>query len=215
MEDMEILSSIYPDYHTAEQKRKALRVVNLIKLKRRGKLKGSMCANGEPQRKFVMREESKFPTITLEGILSTMVIDEYYDRKVATFELPRAYLRTDLPKKRFTLLVLEVNVFNILCDINPEYKQHIRFKYGLKTLYIGILKYIYGMIESALLWYELYLSVFKDMGFQLNIYNVCVTNNYINRKHCNIVWYVDDNKISHVEQDVIHYVISNVEERFQ
>ena len=71
------------------------------------------------------------------------------------------------------------------------------------------------MIESALLWYELYLSVFKNMEFQLNIYNVCVTNNYINRKHCNIVWYVDDNKISHVEQDVIHYVISNVEERFQ
>ena len=63
-------------------------------------MKGSMCANGEPQRNFVMREELKFPTITLEGILSTMVIDEYYDRKVATFELPRAYLRTDLPKKK-------------------------------------------------------------------------------------------------------------------
>ena len=76
MEDIEILSGVNPESLTAEQKRKALRAVNIIKLKSSGKLKIGMCANGAPHRKFVPREEANLPTITLEGILVTMVIDE-------------------------------------------------------------------------------------------------------------------------------------------
>ena len=46
MEDMEVLSSAEPDSLTSEQKQEALRSVNIIKLKRIGKLKVSVCANG-------------------------------------------------------------------------------------------------------------------------------------------------------------------------
>ena len=53
MEDMEVMNGVEPDSLTAEQKLKSLRVVNLIKLKSSGKLKGRMCANGEPHCKFV------------------------------------------------------------------------------------------------------------------------------------------------------------------
>ena len=59
------------------------------------------------------------------------------------------------------------------------------------------------MIESALLWYELYVSVLEDMGFQINTYVMYVSNKDINGKQCTIAWYVDDNKVSHVEQDLI------------
>ena len=102
---------------------------------------------------------------------------------------------------------------DIMCDINPDYRQHIRFKYGMKTLYLLIIKEIYGMIESALLWYELYVSVLKYMGFQLNPYDMCVSNKDINGKQFTIYWYVEDNKVSHVKQDVIDDVIRKVEER--
>ena len=59
MKYMEVLSGVDPDSLTVEQKRKVLREVNLIKLKRIGKLKGSMCANGSPHHKFLPREEAK------------------------------------------------------------------------------------------------------------------------------------------------------------
>ena len=65
MEGMEVISGVGPDSLTAEQKRKAFREVNLIKLKRSGKLKVGMCTNGVPHCKFVPREEEKLPTITL------------------------------------------------------------------------------------------------------------------------------------------------------
>ena len=71
---------------------------------------------------------------------------------------------------------------DIMCDINIEYKNHVRFKYGRKILYLRILKAIYGMIESTPLWNQLYMSVIKDIGFQLNHYYTCVANKHINGK---------------------------------
>ena len=58
------------------------------------------------------------------------------------------------------------------------------------------------------------MSLLKNMGFQPNPYDICVTNKYINGKQCTIAWYVDDNKVSHVEHEVIDYFISKVEESF-
>ena len=36
----------------------------------------------------------------------------------------------------------------------------------------------------------------------LNPYNACVANKMVNGKQCTIMWYGDDNKISHVEHEV-------------
>ena len=210
-----MLSGVDSDSCTAEYKQKALREVNIIKLKRSRNLKGGMCVNGEPHHKFVLMEEAKLPTITLEILLYIMVIDSYEDRKVVTLDVPGVYLQTDLTKDKFTLLLMEGNFLDIMCDINTDYKQNVRFKYGRKTLNLYIIEAIYGIIESALLWYYIYVSVIKDMRFQLNIYYMCVVNNYINGKHCTIAWYVDNNKVSHVEQDIIYDIISKVEEGFQ
>ena len=52
------------------------------------------------------------------------------------------------------------------------------------------------------------------MGLQLNPYDMCVSDKGINGKYCTIECYVDDNKFSHVEQDIIDDVISKVEDRF-
>ena len=65
MEDMEVLSVIDPDSLTTEQKKKSLRSVNLIKLKRRGKLKVRMCDDEAPHCKFILREEAKLQMINM------------------------------------------------------------------------------------------------------------------------------------------------------
>jgi len=52
------------------------------------------------------------------------------------------------------------------------------------------------------------------MGFELNPYDLCVANKTINDKQCTIVWHVDDNKISHVNADVVEDVIAKIEEKF-
>ena len=52
------------------------------------------------------------------------------------------------------------------------------------------------------------------MVFKLNKYDPCVANKIINGKQCTICWYVDDTKISHVDEKVVSSVIQKIEERF-
>ena len=53
----------------------------------------------------------------------------------------------------------------------------------------------------------------KD-GFKINPYDRCVANRVINSKQCTIVFYVDDNKISHVDASVNSDVLNILKGRF-
>ena len=52
------------------------------------------------------------------------------------------------------------------------------------------------------------------MGFELNPYDLCVANKIINGKQYTIVWYVDDNKISHVDSTVVDNIIKELTKHF-
>ena len=52
------------------------------------------------------------------------------------------------------------------------------------------------------------------MGFKLNDHDKCVANKVIEGTQCTIVWYVDDNKISHVNSKVVDQIIAEIEKRF-
>ena len=52
------------------------------------------------------------------------------------------------------------------------------------------------------------------MDFLLNPYDTCVANKEINNKQCTIAWYVDDNKISHVDEKFVTYIIEQIENKF-
>ncbi len=199
---------------TPENMKNALRAINLIKEKRCGKIKGRTCADGRPHRTIIPREEAKSPTLSLEALIATLVIDAKEDRDVATFDVPGAYLHADLPKNKFVLMKFEDEFVDIMCEVNPEFKEDIRYERGKKVLYVQILKAIYRMIESALLWYDLYSSVLLNMNFKINPYDQCVANATINGKQCTMTWYVDDNKLSHVDSKVNDEIIATIEKRF-
>ena len=52
------------------------------------------------------------------------------------------------------------------------------------------------------------------MGFEINSYDKCVANKMIMGKQCTITWYVDDNKISHVNEKVVTMVLDKIEDHF-
>ena len=66
-----------------------------------------------------------------------------------------------------------------------------------------ILQAIYGCIESALRWYELYAETLEKEGFVINPYDRFVANKVINGEQCTIVWYVDNNKVPHKDIKVL------------
>ena len=48
------------------------------------------------------------------------------------------------------------------------------------------------------------------MSFTLNPYDTCVANKIVNGKKLTILWYVDDVKISHVDEEVVEATIKEL-----
>ena len=101
-----------------------------------------------------------------------------------------------------------------MCQVNPEYKRYVKGEGKSKVLYLHLLRQLYGCIESALLWYNLYVDTLKGMGFVLNPYDGCVGNKNIKGKQCTICWYVDDNKVSHEDEEVVTCIIEEISKHF-
>ena len=55
------------------------------------------------------------PTVFLEGLFTTLVIDSYKGREVGTFYVPGAYLYMDKTKDKNVLSKLRVTSMDILC----------------------------------------------------------------------------------------------------
>lgn len=214
LEDLEVLGRIDPDILSEDNKRKALRAVNLIKIKRCGKVKGRTCADGSVQRNYVSREEASSPTLSNEALMCLLLINSFENRDIAVFDVPGAYLHAAIPKDKFAILKIEDEFVNIMCDVNPMYLNDVRYEGKRKVLYVRILKALYGMIESALLWHSLYTEVLEKEGFELNPYDRCVANKVIDGKQCTLAWYVDDNILSHSDSKVVDQILRTIESYF-
>ena len=157
-----VIAPVDVDQVSPQARKAALEAVNLIKEKRDGKIKGCTCANGSQQRRYLRDDESvASPTVFLEAILCTLLIDAFEERDVAIFDVPGAYLHAKMPKDKQILMKLRNTFVDIMCNVNPEYKKYVRFENGKKVLYVQVMQASYGCIQSALLWYDLFSSTLE------------------------------------------------------
>ena len=92
---------------------------------------------------------------------------------------------------------------NILCQHNPRlYTPYVVTENGRKVLYTKAHKAVYGMVDSAFLFWLDLSGFFEKQGFVMNPYDICCMNKMINGKQCTVVWHVDDINGSHVDQEV-------------
>ena len=197
---------------TKTQQNSALQIINLIKEKRNGRLKGRSVADGRPQHAFYMKDETSSPTATPESVLLTALVDTVEDWHVVVADVTSAYLNMDMDD--FVLIRLSGDDVNMMCNANPDYKKFITKNNGRRTLFLQLKKALYGCVKSALLWYRLFRDTLQNLGFTLNPYDPCMANANIKGSQCTIVWYVDDNKISHKDQAVVNDLIQRIEAKF-
>ncbi len=189
LHDLGVFEGQHATALTKEERRAALRAINLIKEKRSGLLKGRTVADGRKQRSLHTKEETTSPTVSTDALMLSTMIDAYEERDVATADVAGAYLHAD--QDDFTLIKLEGASVDIMCDVCEEYKEFVTYENGKKVLYLRLLKALYGCAKSALLWHELFTGTLTHMGFELNPYDTCVANKVVNEKQCTTAWYVD------------------------
>ena len=84
----------------------------------------------------------------------------------------------------------------------------------MKCLYARVLRALYGCLESAFLWYGIYSSTLEKIGFKLNPHGKYKANKMINGSQYTIVFYADDNKISHKDPNVVTQILQDISEHF-
>ena len=104
---------------------------------------------------------------------------------------------------------------DMLVQIAPEiYKDFVSYERGQKILYVQVLKAIYGMLQSALLFYKKIRNDLIEYGFEINPYDPCVANKMVNGKQLTVVWHVDDLKASHKMKSVVDQFIEWVKKKY-
>ena len=57
----------------------------------------------------------------------------------------------------------------MLVNIAPEvYTDYVREDNGKKVVYVKMLKALYGMLQSAILYYKKFKADIEDIGFKVN-----------------------------------------------
>ena len=74
-------------------------------------------------------------------------------------------------------------------------------KKGEKILYVRMSEALYGLLKSALDFYNKFCSDLEENGFIINPYDPCVANKMVNDKQMTIIWHVGDLKVLHVDEN--------------
>ena len=154
-------------------------------------------------------------TVSLEDLFCTFIVDGHKGLDVTTFDIPGAYLIADIPKGKRILMKLRWDFFNIVCQVNPEYEQYVRYENGEKVVYLLVIRAVYGFIEAALLWYNILSITLEGVVFETSPYYMCVENKVVEGTQCTIDWYVDENKLLHKNPEVISDIINIVKKNLE
>jgi hypothetical protein len=149
-----------------------------------------------------------------DSVMIQSSIDAHEGRRVVTIDIPGAFLHADLDEE--VVMLLRGQLAELMVQIDPElYGPYLRkTKKGESILYAKMLKAMYGLLRSALLFYLKLVRDLVDFGFELNPYNPCVANKMGDGLQMTVVWHVDDLKVSHLSEAAITVLVDYLKQKY-
>jgi hypothetical protein len=198
---------------TRDEKRASLQYLMFLKKKRCGRIKGRGCADGRKQRVYKTKEETSAPTVSVESLFLSCVIDAKENRKVFTCDIPGAFMQADIDE--VIHVKLEGPLATLLTKVDPElYTKFLCKENGKDIMYVRLAKALYGTLQAAMLFWKDLSGYLVSEGFELNPYDNCVANKLVDGKQCTVLWHVDDLKMSHVSDQVLEDLVDQLNDRY-
>ena len=96
-------------------------------------------------------------------------------------------------------MLLKGKLAELMVQVDPKlYQKYITTnKKGEAMLYVRLSEASYGLLQSALLFYQKLRGELKDYGFEVNPYDPCVANKVVNGSQMTVTWDVNNLKVSH------------------
>ena len=152
----------------------------LIIEKRCGKVKGRCVFNGKGTREYFTKEETTSPTTSMEGLFMTSVIDAKERRDILTGDIPNAFIQSDVPTgegEKKIIMKITGRLIDVLLRLAPDtYSGYVVYENGKRVLYVQVLRALYGMLMSAMLWYNKFRGDLEEIGFVLRASDPGLTN---------------------------------------
>jgi hypothetical protein len=165
------------------EKKRALESLIFLSEKKDGTVKARHCANGSTQRDYMEREEVASPTVSTESTLLTSVIEAAEGRCVATCDIPNAFIQTEINEidkdGNKTIMKIRGMLVTTLCNLDSTYRDYVVTENNNLVVYVQVKRAIYGMLISALLFYQKLASDLQQYGFTINPYDPCVANKMV------------------------------------
>jgi hypothetical protein len=153
-----------------------------LKLKRDGKIKGRTVAGGNKQCDYISKEDAISPTVAMESLLLSCIIDSEEHRDVAVVYIPNAFVQTRVEnEKDMSFIKIRGILVDILVEIAPEaYKSYVsQDKKGNNQLLVQCQNALCGTMVASLLYYRKFVKSLTDIDFIINPYDPCVANKII------------------------------------
>jgi len=126
-----------------------------LKEKRDSSVKARMCADGRKQKDGTwLKQETTLPTVVTESVFITVVIDAHEGDDVACFNILGAFLHAESDED--ITMVLKGRLAELMVQVALNlYRKYITVdRKGTAILYVKMQKALYGLLRSALLFYN-------------------------------------------------------------
>ena len=108
-------------------------------------------------------------------------------------------------------MTISGHLSELIKELLPQHYE----KYGnTKIIYVQMLKALYGMMVSSLLFYRYFRQDLESIGFVVNPYDICVANRNIEETQQTMTCHEDDVKVCHKSVKVNKEVCEWCEKKF-
>ena len=150
----------------------------------------------------------------MEALFLTCLINAPEHQKVATVDIPGAFMQADMEGKTVHMK-LEGKMAELLTKLDPKlYQKYATNKKGRTVLYVYLKKDLSGKIQAALLFLRNLTSGLQEWGFEINPSDWCVANKTVDGKKMTVIRHVDNLEISHKHGDTVDALINKLRNRY-
>ena len=164
-----------------------------------------------------MKEDVSSSTVSFDSLIMSVATDCNEMRKVVTVDIPGLYLQSKLHDDEQVFIDLRGKMAELLCQTDPKkYRPHMKFCKSRKEYYIygQLNRALYGTLQGSLRFWEDLSSYLTSLGFKRNPYDWCVMNGVIEGTQETVLFYVDDIKLSHVNEEVLLKTVKDLIARY-
>jgi hypothetical protein len=154
------------------------------------KLKARLVIRGDMQFRHPWINSPKAPTVAQASVNMTIGVAAHRDDEIESIDITGAYLHADTPPDEYEIVIIGKEEAAILVAIYPELEVYLTEE---GTIYMLVIKAMYGMINSARYWYENITDTLKMGGYKQNDNDECVYVYFDKNKNSSIIdLWVDD-----------------------